>query len=134
MLSNDEGRKISLHFLALSFISTKVPVHMLAQVTKVRIGIGFCILQAPPFGNIHYTVKSSVPRDDPGFSPRDKQRLYRVCLSIEPQPRHTLTRTAYLRRHRLRLLEKDELQRPKETQDLLHPISNQYGQKHLSPF
>ena len=80
MLSNDEGRKRSSHFLALPFVCTKVPVLLLAPAAKVRAGIGICVLQAFPFGNIYDTVKSSVPRDDLSFSPHNEQRLCRVRL------------------------------------------------------
>ena len=133
-LSNDEGRKISFHFVALPFASAQLPMHMLAPATKVRIGTSTCILQAFPFGNIYYTAKPSMPRDDLYFHPeRSRDYITSPCLSIIHQPRQTLIRTSYLWRNGLCLLE-DRIQRPKETQYLFHPNSNPYRQKNLSAF
>ena len=92
MLSNDEGRKRSSHFLALPFVCTKVPVLLLAPAAKVRAGIGICVLQAFPFGNIYDTVKSSVPRDDLSFSPQtSRDSVVFACLSTIPRPRQRRT-------------------------------------------
>lgn len=130
MLSNDEGRKISFHFLALPCLN-KGARQRLAPVMKSELGSSILLAS---ISCKHISHCDPAAQRWPLFSPRDEWRLshFTYC-SIPHQPRQTHRRTTYLWRNGLCLLE-DRIQDQRRLSIDFHANPNQDREKNVSPF